>query len=135
MNQLQGILFTIGMILLLAIYCWFLLIVSKKKERMYYIILLPPTSHYLYFWCQFSGYTNDIESAGKYTESQVKSNPAHYNNGMNSLAIPCDEIKNCFQTRTRFEYDREILHELAEGARKKHSKDVIHGLIKEINDM
>jgi hypothetical protein len=36
-----------------------------------------------------SGYTDYIQSAGLYTEEQIKSEPSYYNDGFNTLAIPC----------------------------------------------
>jgi hypothetical protein len=38
------------------------------------------------------GYTSVIEYAGIYTEEQIAQDRAYYDNGFNSIAVPCEEI-------------------------------------------
>lgn len=40
-----------------------------------------------------NGYTIVLEHAGRYTEEQVAGNPDYYNNGYNTLAVPCDAVE------------------------------------------
>ena len=39
------------------------------------------------------GYTFYLQNAGKYTLEQVTAEPDYYNNGDETLAIPCDKVE------------------------------------------
>ncbi|MBN3054913.1 hypothetical protein [Pectobacterium brasiliense] len=63
-------------------------------EREYFVLSVTHTqrnSPYITLWASSdSGYRGRIESAGRYTESQIKSNLGYYNTGCDTIAVPCD---------------------------------------------
>lgn len=70
-----------------------------KKE--YYIINLEYSKtedKLITFWrkdCR--GYCWQIDWAGKYPESVVMANKEYYNNGTDTLAVPCDEVEEALK--------------------------------------
>lgn len=63
-------------------------------EREYFILSVGHTQRnnpYIILWAENdAGYRGRIETAGRYTESHVKSQLGYYNDGCNSVAVPCD---------------------------------------------
>lgn len=70
---------------------------EEVKEREYFVISVANTqrhSPYIMLWAaNNSGYRGRIETAGRYTESQIKSNLAYYNCGCDNVAVPCDALE------------------------------------------
>lgn len=64
------------------------------SEREFFILSVNHTQRhnpYIFLWAaNNSGYRGRIESAGRYTESQVMANLGYYNNGYDTVAVPCD---------------------------------------------
>lgn len=53
----------------------------------------PRHSPYITLWgANNAGYRARIETAGRYSESQIKGNLDYYNDGINTLAVPCDIV-------------------------------------------
>lgn len=63
-------------------------------EREFFVLSVRHTqrhSPYITLWvADNSGYCGRVESAGRYTESQIKAHLAYYNNGYDTVAVPCD---------------------------------------------
>lgn len=61
----------------------------------FYILSLSATRGDLIVWWmpKNSGYTCRLEDAGRYTRERVESVPGYYNDGENTLAIPCSEVE------------------------------------------
>ena len=63
-------------------------------EREYFVLSVNHTDRgnpYIVLWAaNDSGYRGRVESAGRYTESQVMSQLGYYNNGCDTVAVPCD---------------------------------------------
>lgn len=59
---------------------------------MFYILSLKwTTGDYCIWWGPNRiGYTSSLEDAGKYTASQIKDRPSYYNDGKDTIAVPCD---------------------------------------------
>lgn len=70
---------------------------SKSKE--YYIISVNHTRNdreglVLTWWREnASGYTVFVEQAGRYPEEVVKANEDYYNNGEDTIAVPCERAE------------------------------------------
>lgn len=66
-------------------------------EREYFVLSVNHTqrhSPYITLWAaNDSGYRGRIESAGRYTESQIKANLGYYNTGCDTVAVPCDVVE------------------------------------------
>lgn len=64
------------------------------SEREFFILSVNHTQRhnpYIVLWAaNNSGYRGRIETAGRYTESQVMAKLAYYNNGCDTVAVPCD---------------------------------------------
>ncbi|UAN64257.1 hypothetical protein [Serratia sp. JSRIV006] len=64
------------------------------KEREYFVISVGHTqrsSPYITLWAaNNSGYRGRLETAGRYTESQIRKNLGYYNCGCDNVAVPCD---------------------------------------------
>lgn len=66
---------------------------EKKPEQEYYIVSLKYPSHPMTFWGpNNNGYTWWLEHAGRYTHSQVMGELSYYNDGVNTMAVPCEVI-------------------------------------------
>ena len=69
----------------------------SKGEREYFVISVahtPRCSRYITLWApNDAGYRGRTATAGRYTESQVKSNLSYYNNGCDTIAVPCDVLE------------------------------------------
>ena len=53
---------------------------------------------YATWWCpNNSGYTSVISNAGRYARELVEAKPDYYNNGITTIAIPCDEVEKVAQ--------------------------------------
>lgn len=63
----------------------------------YYILSLAHTKcsdRVLTFWAPDDcGYAFRLEWAGRYTAERVAANPAYYDNGVNTLAVPCEAVE------------------------------------------
>ena len=63
-------------------------------EREYFVISVGHTqrsSPYIFLWAaNNSGYRGRLETAGRYTESQIRKQLDYYNNGCDTVAVPCD---------------------------------------------
>ncbi|MDL0009090.1 hypothetical protein NVR49_21125 [Enterobacter roggenkampii] len=63
-------------------------------EREYFVLSVNHTDRgnpYIVLWAaDDSGYRGRVESAGRYTESQVMAQLGYYNNGRDTVAVPCD---------------------------------------------
>ncbi|CAM3961192.1 hypothetical protein SESI111939_10030 [Serratia silvae] len=63
-------------------------------EREYFVISVGHTqrsSPYILLWAaNNSGYRGRLETAGRYTESQIRKQLDYYNNGCDTVAVPCD---------------------------------------------
>ncbi len=63
-------------------------------EREYFVLSVKHTDRgnpYIVLWAaDDSGYRGRVESAGRYTESQVMAQLGYYNNGHDTVAVPCD---------------------------------------------
>ena|SRR5688572_4093789 len=52
-------------------------------------------SFVLNWWCpNNNGYTHFLDKAGRYTRAQVEGNPNYYNDGKNTLAVPCNVVES-----------------------------------------
>ena len=62
---------------------------------MYYILSLKWSVGDLFVWWQSnnSGYTSNLEKAGKYSREQVGEKPDYYDNGKDTLAVPCELVE------------------------------------------
>lgn len=62
----------------------------------YYLMSLKHTGQDdfpIYWWGPNErGYTDDLNKAGLYTEEQIQSNPAHFNNGTATIAVPVGAV-------------------------------------------
>lgn len=67
------------------------------SEREYFVLSIGHTlrsNPYIILWAaDNSGYRGRIESAGRYTESQIKAKLAYYNCGCSNIAVPCDVLE------------------------------------------
>lgn len=67
---------------------------GSDMEREYFILSVGHTQRnnpYIILWAENdAGYRGRIETAGRYTESHVKARLGYYNDGCNSVAVPCD---------------------------------------------
>lgn len=63
-------------------------------EREYFVISVGHTqrsSPYILLWAaNNSGYRGRLETAGRYTESQIRKQLDYYNNGCDTVAVPCE---------------------------------------------
>lgn len=63
-------------------------------EREYFVLSVNHSrrnSPYILIWgADDCGYRGKIETAGRYTESQVKAHLGYYNSGCSAIAVPCD---------------------------------------------
>lgn len=63
-------------------------------EREYFVLSVNHTDRsnpYIVLWAaDDSGYRGRVESAGRYSESQVMAQLGYYNNGYDTVAVPCD---------------------------------------------
>jgi hypothetical protein len=60
---------------------------------MFYVLSLKWSRNkdHLVWWCpNDSGYTYQLERAGKYTAAQIAAHPASYDNGDETLAVPVE---------------------------------------------
>ncbi|HHQ6553252.1 TPA: hypothetical protein ACSTJZ_003146 [Serratia fonticola] len=64
------------------------------KEREYFVISVRHTNRhnpYVTLWAaNDAGYRGRLETAGRYTESQIRKCLHYYNNGCDTVAVPCD---------------------------------------------
>lgn len=67
---------------------------SELTEREYFVISVGHTqrgSPYITLWAaNNSGYRGRIETAGRYTENQIRQKLGYYNCGCDNVAVPCD---------------------------------------------
>lgn len=67
---------------------------SELKEREYFVISVGHTQRcnpYITLWAaDNSGYRGRVETAGRYTESQIRKQLDYYNCGCDNVAVPCD---------------------------------------------
>ncbi|WP_455424940.1 hypothetical protein [Dryocola sp. LX212] len=67
------------------------------SEREYFVISVAHTQRnnpYILLWADNnSGYRGRIETAGRYTETLIKSKLAYYNCGCGNVAVPCDVLE------------------------------------------
>lgn len=63
-------------------------------EREYFVLSIKHTQRcdpYIVLWGDNdSGYRGKVESAGRYPESQINAHLGYYNNGCDTVAVPCD---------------------------------------------
>ena len=83
--------------------------------KQYYLMSLKHTSNNdfpIYWWGPNErGYTDDLNKAGLYSEEQVQANPAQFNNGTDTIAIPVGEVTQ----KVKLIIERgEHMHSLAE---------------------
>lgn len=65
----------------------------SEKEQEYYIVSLKYPSHPLTLWGPDNqGYTWWLEHAGRYSHSRVMEDLDYYNDGENTMAVPCEVI-------------------------------------------
>jgi len=59
----------------------------------YFILSLKWTrGDYCVWWGpENSGYVGSLSDAGRYTEAQIAAEPNYYNDGKDTLAVPCEE--------------------------------------------
>lgn len=69
----------------------------KIGEREYFVLSVNHTTRdnpYIVLWgANDAGYRGRIEFAGRYTESAIKANITYYNNGISTIAVPCDVLE------------------------------------------
>lgn len=60
----------------------------------YYILSLThlDPDHYIWWRSNAAGYCTRLDWAGKYTEEEINDPNKRYNDGINTKAIPCDEV-------------------------------------------
>ncbi|MEH3399159.1 hypothetical protein POW04_10035 [Enterobacter cloacae] len=67
---------------------------ARDMEREYFILSIAHTQRgdpYITLWAaDDSGYRCRCHTAGRYAESHVLSNLGYYNNGVQTVAVPCD---------------------------------------------
>ncbi|HBL6925849.1 TPA: hypothetical protein LSH87_003758 [Citrobacter koseri] len=67
---------------------------ARDMEREYFILSTAHTQRgdpYITLWAaDDSGYRCRCHTAGRYAESHVLSNLGYYNNGVQTVAVPCD---------------------------------------------
>ena len=63
--------------------------------QQYYILSIKYTEGYVLTWWRAdnSGYTIWLPSAGKYSEDLVKEKADYYNNGKDTIAVPCEKAE------------------------------------------
>ena len=80
-------------------------------EREYFVLSITHTQrHYPYIvlWgTNDAGYRGKLESAGRYTESQIKANLGYYNTGCGTVAVPCDVTESLACRVRPFDYVRQ----------------------------
>lgn len=63
-------------------------------DRQYFVLSIRHTTRskpYIILWAENdAGYRGRIETAGRYTEQQVMARLHYYNNGWDTVAVPCD---------------------------------------------
>ena len=62
----------------------------------YYVLSLRWTvgEDYITFWRpNNSGYTTDINQAGRYSQEAIINNPTYYDDCKTTLAVPCEEVE------------------------------------------
>lgn len=68
------------------------------SEREYFVLSIAHTqrrSSYITLWApDDSGYRGRMATAGRYTESQIKACLGYYNDGENTIAVPCDVLES-----------------------------------------
>lgn len=77
------------------------------SEREYFILSVKHTQRsnpYIVLWAaDDAGYRGRCETAGRYRESHVMGNISYYNNGCDTVAVPCDAAeKLSFPVRPGF---------------------------------
>lgn len=91
-----------------------------SEDKLFYILSLKwtkPMDGVLTFWREDnSGYCRRLDWAGKYTEKQIKEKPEYYNDGKNTVAIPCEIIDNIGYKAVIFEWEH--IDELKNAAMK-----------------
>jgi hypothetical protein len=50
----------------------------------------PADGNALWWGPDNKGYTQNLLTAGRYTEAQVAAEPLYYNDGVNTRAVPCE---------------------------------------------
>lgn len=67
---------------------------NQSAEREYYVLSINHTQRhtpYIILWApNDSGYRGRIETAGRYTESEITAHLGYYNCGHCAIAVPCD---------------------------------------------
>jgi hypothetical protein len=65
------------------------------KIMKYYIISITHTrGEFVTLWQpNNSGYTTYLDQAGEYSEEDVNKNPNYYNNNRETLAVPCEKLR------------------------------------------
>lgn len=67
---------------------------DRNADEFFVLSLRWTRGESLTWWCpNNSGYTIVLEQAGRYSRSAVDGNPAYYNNGTTTLAIPCADVE------------------------------------------
>lgn len=64
---------------------------------------------FAYFWRpDDNGYTQFLDSAGRYTRAQIEAHPHHYNDGENTLAVPCEAAEAVAHRAVHSDYWTEL---------------------------
>ena len=71
--------------------------VKKLSEREYFVLSVNHTTRdnpYIILWASDSaGYRGRTFSAGRYTHSEVMKQLGYFNNGHDTIAVPCDVVE------------------------------------------
>lgn len=67
------------------------------SEREYFVLSVAHTQRsnpYIVLWAaDNAGYRGRVETAGRYPESRINAHLAYYNDGCNTVAVPCDVLE------------------------------------------
>ena len=84
--------------------------------QLYYILSLIKSTNCLCKWWEkdSTGYTEDLNKAGKYTKKQIDEKSDYYNNGKDTVALLCKDVEEkairsvyISQLNTTFTFNKE----------------------------
>ena len=67
---------------------------QEKKPAEFYVLALRLSNATYWRWWRprNSGYTDDLDQAGRYSERDIREAPDYYNDGVQTRAIPCEVV-------------------------------------------
>lgn len=85
---------------------------SILDDDLFYVISYKHTNKYYlcFWWPNNAGYTEDLKYAGKYTRKQIEGNSKYYNDWVDSVAIPCEELEKEFRIIQHVEQNRSSIY-------------------------